>query len=197
MLYEDLLLKNFNQELGLESRESRRWIRKFYKILRSRSPQYLLDIIPTKLRVHNTRYYDNILLLKIKHNYFRNHFFSLQQSLGLSYLNENKFQHSFNDTINPICNCEGNSESINHFFLHCPEYCKARQNLFDNIQSIAKMLLSQNESSSTHFFTVILNATPLLMHSFPTQQLNSNYLQEYSMDRDLTELKMFFFSFCN
>ena len=55
--------------------------------------------------------------------------------------------------------CEGNIDLINHFFLHCPEYYEARQTLFDNIQSIDKMLLSQNESSLTHFFTVTLNAT--------------------------------------
>ena len=47
----------------------------FYKILKNKSPRYLFDIIPTKLRVHNNRYCDNIPLLKIKHNYFRNSLF--------------------------------------------------------------------------------------------------------------------------
>ena len=65
--------------------------------------------------------------------------------------------------------------------------------LCDNIQGIDKMLLSQNESSLTHFFTMNLNATPMLMHSFSTQQLNSYYLQEDSMNRYLEKLKMFFF----
>ena len=69
---------------------------------------------------------------------------------GLRHLNEQKFKHGFNDTINPICICGGDIESINHFFLQCPEYCEARQTLFDNIQRIDKMLLSQNESLSTH-----------------------------------------------
>ena len=45
----------------------------------------------------------------------------------------------------------------------------------------------------TYFFTVTLNATPVLTHSFSTQQLNTYYLQEDSVDRYLTELKMFFF----
>ena len=45
----------------------------------------------------------------------------------------------------------------------------------------------------TYFFTVTLNATPMLTHSFSTQQLNTYYLQEDSVDRYLTELKMFFF----
>ena len=107
-----------------------------------------------------------------------------------------KFKHGFNNTINPICIFGGDIESKNYFFLHSPEYFEARQTLFDNIQSIDKMLLSQNESSLTHFFTVTLNATPMLMHSFSTQQLNSYYLQEGSMDRYLTEPKMLF-SFSN
>ena len=114
--------------------------------------------------------------------------------LGLSHLNEYKFKH---DTINPICICGGDIESINHFFLHFPEYYETRQTLFDNIQSIGKMLLSQNESSLTHFLTMTLNATPMWMHSFSTQQLNSYYLQEDSVDLYLKELKMFFFSFSN
>ena len=66
------------QELVLESLQSRRWLRKlcqFYKILKNKSPRYLFNISSSKLRVHNTRYYDNIPLLKIKHNYFRNSFF--------------------------------------------------------------------------------------------------------------------------
>ena len=114
--------------------------------------------------------------------------------LGLSYLKEYKFKHGFNNTINPICICGGDIESINNLFLHCTEYCEAKKILFDNIQSIDKMLLlSQNQSSLTHFFTVTLNATPLSMHSFSTQQLNSYYLQEDSMNRYLTELEMFFF----
>ena len=114
--------------------------------------------------------------------------------LGLSQLNEHKFKHGCNETVNPICTCGSDIESINHSFLHCRQYCGARQNLFDIIQSIDKMLFSQNESSLTHFFTVTLNAAPVLMHSFSTQQVNSNYFQEDSMDRYLMELNFFFLS---
>ena len=70
--------------------------------------------------------------------------------LGLSHLNEHKFKHGFYDTINLICICGGDTESINHFFLHCPKYCEARQIPFDNNQNVDKMLLSQNASSLTH-----------------------------------------------
>ena len=69
-------------------------------------------------------------------------------------------------TINPICICGSGIESINCFFLHCPEYFEARQTLFDNIQSIDKMLLSQNESSLTH----------LLLYGDPKHNSNVNAL---------------------
>ena len=70
--------------------------------------------------------------------------------LGLSHLNEHKFKHGFNDTINLICIFGGDIESINHFFLHRPKCCEARKTLFDNIENIDKMLWSQNESLLTH-----------------------------------------------
>ena len=65
--------------------------------------------------------------------------------LGLSHLNEHRFKHCFNNTINPNCICGGDIESITHLFLYSPECCEARKTLFDNIQSTDKMLLSQNE----------------------------------------------------
>ena len=84
--------------------------------------------------------------------------------LGLSHLNEHKFKHGFNDIINPTGICEVDIESINHFFLHWPEYCEARQTFFDNIQSVHKMLLRQNESSLTH----------LLLYGDPKRNSNVN-----------------------
>ena len=60
--------------------------------------------------------------------------------LGLSHLNKHKFMHGFNDKINPICIFGGDIDSINHFFFHFPKHCEARKTLFDNIESIDKML---------------------------------------------------------
>ena len=70
-------------DLGLESLQSRHWFKKlsqFFNNLKNKSPQYLVDIIPSKLRACNTRYCDNNSLFKIKHNYFRNSFSSLLNS---------------------------------------------------------------------------------------------------------------------
>ena len=37
--------------------------------------------------------------------------------LGLSHLREHKFNHNFQNTINPLCPCSLESESTTHFFL--------------------------------------------------------------------------------
>ena len=44
--------------------------------------------------------------------------------LGLSHLQEHIFKNSFQDTINPICNCGNDTESAIYFFLHCSLYSK-------------------------------------------------------------------------
>ena len=66
------------QELGLESLQLRRWYRKlamFYKILKNKTPQYLFKFIPEKSSYYSTRNNENIPLMKVKHNFFRNSFF--------------------------------------------------------------------------------------------------------------------------
>ena len=40
--------------------------------------------------------------------------------LVLSHLRQHKFKHSFQDSINTICNCGNNFESVIYFCVHCP-----------------------------------------------------------------------------
>ena len=47
--------------------------------------------------------------------------------LGLSHLRYHKFRHSFQDCINPICDCGLDIETTTHFLLYCPLF-----NLLDN-----------------------------------------------------------------
>ena len=42
--------------------------------------------------------------------------------LGFSHLREHKFRHSFANTVNPLCSCALENESIDHFFLRCQNY---------------------------------------------------------------------------
>ena len=73
--------------------------------------------------------------------------------LDLNHLNGHMLKHGFNDILNLICIFGGDIESINQFFLHCLEYCEARQILFDNTQIIDKMWFSQNQSLLTHLLS--------------------------------------------
>ena len=66
------------QELGIEHLRSSRWFRKlclFYKIIKSKSPPYLFNLIPSSSRLHTTRNSDNIAPFKVRHNFFKSYFF--------------------------------------------------------------------------------------------------------------------------
>ena len=58
--------------------------------------------------------------------------------LGLSHY---KFKHSFQDTINSLCNCGQDNESASHFFLHCPFFINERRTLLSTIRSLDSKLL--------------------------------------------------------
>ena len=67
--------------------------------------------------------------------------------LGSSHLNEHKFNHNFDDCVNPFCNCSLEPESTSHFFLHCHHYNTIWSILFKDLNSVDKNLfeLSDNE----------------------------------------------------
>ena len=71
--------EKFNQELGLESFQLRRWYRKLgmiYKIFKSKSPLYLFKLIPGKTFSCVTRNADNVRYFNINHNFYKNSFFT-------------------------------------------------------------------------------------------------------------------------
>ena len=69
--------------------------------------------------------------------------------LGLSHLQEHKFEHSFQDTLNPICNCGNDIESAIHFFLHCPLHSNERRTLLNSLVNIDHTLLDNTDFSLT------------------------------------------------
>ena len=91
--------------------------------------------------------------------------------LALSHLREHKFKHSFQDTLNPLCNCRMDVESSTHFLLQCPSYINERCTLMSNLnrinpqisqtslQLLTNALLFGNSSYSDKTNTHILNAT--------------------------------------
>ena len=66
--------------------------------------------------------------------------------LNLSHLNEHKFRHSFHDTVNPLCSCSLETESVTHFLLHCHFYFNQRKTLFDSLLDIDESISSLSDS---------------------------------------------------
>ena len=56
--------------------------------------------------------------------------------LGLSHLNEHKFNHNFKNCVNPLCTCSLEIESASHFFLHCDHYNNIRSTLLNKLNSL-------------------------------------------------------------
>ena len=56
--------------------------------------------------------------------------------LGLSHLREHKFNHNFQNCINPLCSCGMDVESTSHFFLHCPLFDDKRITLLSTLNKI-------------------------------------------------------------
>ena len=69
--------------------------------------------------------------------------------VGLSHLREHKFKHSFLNTINPICVCGLDVQTLNHFFLYCPRFTNERQNLLLNIERIIPEVFRKTDTSIT------------------------------------------------
>ena len=56
--------------------------------------------------------------------------------LGLSHLNEHKFNHNFKNCVNPLCTCSLEIESKSHFFLHCNHDNNIRSTLLNEFKSL-------------------------------------------------------------
>ena len=132
-----------NQELRLESLKSRRWFRRpcyFYKIKNYGLPEYLLKLIPVDTYSYNTRISENNTTYHCRTDSLR---------LGLSHLNEHRFNHNFENCINPLCTCTLEIESTTHFFLHCHFYRNIRKTLLDDLYEININISNFSETALT------------------------------------------------
>ena len=66
--------------------------------------------------------------------------------LGLSHLNDDKFNHNFRDCINRLCSCSSSVENNVHFFLHCHHFSLQRQMFMNNIKSVDKDIINATDS---------------------------------------------------
>ena len=51
------------------------------------------------------------------------------------------------DSVDPLCSCGNDIESIVHFFLHCPNFTTQRQTLLNKLKSINASIMAENENS--------------------------------------------------
>ena len=61
--------------------------------------------------------------------------------LGLSHLNEHRFNHNFQNCINPLCTCSLEVESMSQFFVYCLHYNDIRETLLNELKSIHENIL--------------------------------------------------------
>ena len=71
--------------------------------------------------------------------------------LGLSHLNEHRFNHNFQNCINPLRTCSIEVESTVQFFLHCHHYHNIRVKLLNSLEVIDTNLLKLSEEQLTNF----------------------------------------------
>ena len=66
--------------------------------------------------------------------------------LGLSHLNDHKFNHNFKDCINLLCSCSLSVGNNLHLFLHCHHFSLQRETLMNNIESTDKDIINETDS---------------------------------------------------
>ena len=69
--------------------------------------------------------------------------------LGLSQVADHKFIHNFQDCVNLVCSCGQEIENSTHFLLHCFNYHRARQTLFEKVKKIDSSILKQRDQVKT------------------------------------------------
>ena len=104
--------------------------------------------------------------------------------LGLSHLNEPKFNHNFKNCVNPLCTCSLEIESTSHFFLHCDHYNIIRSTFLNELKSLDGNILKLPNTTLTNLIlyggsqfnikqtTFILNA--VIKYILESNQLNGS-----------------------
>ena len=101
--------------------------------------------------------------------------------LGLSHLNEHRFNHNFQDCINPLCMCSLEVESTAHFFLHCHHYHNIRAKLLNSLEVTDTNLLKLSEEQLIKVF----------LHCFSQLDQNQNGNVSNSSINYIVESKCF------
>ena len=73
---------------------------------------------------------------------------------GLSHLRKYKFKHSFQDTINAICNCGKDIETTSHYLLHCSDYLHERKTLLNTVSCIVPNIFNNDQLTKIFLYGV-------------------------------------------
>ena len=87
-----------------------------------------------------------------------------------SHLPKDKFKHSFQNCLNPLCFCDNEIKTSTHYLLHCPTYTNERMTHLNKIKSID---CSISEFSDGVVTKIILFGDSTLSDSSNTRILNS------------------------
>ena len=85
--------------------------------------------------------------------------------LGLSHLNKHKFNHGFLDTVNPMCSCNTEDETVTRYLLHCPNYTQQRMHLMNRITGLNPNILVENDNVLSSILLYGLNQFNNIMNS--------------------------------
>ena len=101
-------------------------------------------------------------------------------AFGLSHLQEHKFKHNFQHTLNPSCTCGEDIETLCHYLVHCSLYTNERLAFLNIIQGIDKSIL---ELTDSRIIEVLLYGRKVLDISSNTNILNAtvDFLLENSL----------------
>ena len=69
--------------------------------------------------------------------------------LGLSYLRDHKYKHSFQNYLNPLCLCSNEIETSTHYLLYCPNYINQRMTLLKKIKIINCSISESSDAAAT------------------------------------------------
>ena len=97
--------------------------------------------------------------------------------LGLSHLNEHRFNHKFRNCTNPKCICSSENKPTTHFFLHYHFYTAIRATLFDKLKETVNNL---QELSDQTISEMLLYGSPNLKGNQDSQILECTI--KYIMD---------------
>ena len=76
--------------------------------------------------------------------------------LGLSHLNEHRFNRNFQSCINPSCSCSLAVELTTHFLLHCHHFSNIRSTLLNSINEVLGIITNLSYFNDCSLIKILL-----------------------------------------